>query len=141
MWLVLSGPAGGGVKGQEEAHGLIGIEKPELLPGFPELRMEPVPFRGIEMNFEFGEKVLVILHGLPVLDHRVHLLVVFALCVGHRRFITTRGAFGDRRIWSPNAPAHFWVYVNSFRKFYEFFLRSLEEEKKREPKKERKFGL
>lgn len=39
--------------------------------------MEPVPFRGIEMGFGFGEKVLVILHGLPVLDHKVYLLVVF----------------------------------------------------------------
>ena len=79
--------------------------------------MEPVPFRGIEMGFGFGEKVLVILHGLPVLDHRVYLLVVFcAVRVGHRHFITTRGAFGDRHLWSPNAPAHFAVYVNRFLK-------------------------
>ncbi len=42
--------------------------------------MEPVPFRGIEMGFGFGEKVLVILHGLPVLDHKVYILVVFVLC-------------------------------------------------------------
>ncbi len=53
----------------KEFHGLIGIEKAEFLPGFPKLRMEPVPFRGIEMGFGFGEKVLVIMHGLPVLDH------------------------------------------------------------------------
>ena len=39
-------------------------------------RQPPVSFRGIEMDFGFGEKVLVILHGLPVLDHKVHLLVV-----------------------------------------------------------------
>ncbi|MCI9173589.1 MAG: hypothetical protein HFH49_01420 [Lachnospiraceae bacterium] len=44
-------------------------EKAELLPGFPKLRMEPVSFRGIKMDFGFVEKVLVILHGLPVLDH------------------------------------------------------------------------
>ena len=105
--MVLSGPAGGGVKGKEELHGLIGIEKPEFLPGIPKLRMESVSFRGIKMDFGFVEKVLVILRGLPVLDHRVHLLVVFVLCVGHRYFLTTRGAFGDWRIWSPNAPAHF----------------------------------
>ena len=67
--------------------------------------MEPVPFREIEMDFGFGEKVLVIMHGLPVLDHSVDFLVVFALCVGHRRFLTTRGAFGDWRKWSPNALA------------------------------------
>ena len=66
------------------------------------------------MDFGFGEKVLVILHGLPVLDHSVNLLVVIALCEGHRRFLTTRGAFGDWRIGSPNAPAHFGAYVNSF---------------------------
>lgn len=61
MRLVYSGPAGGGVKGQEELHGLIGIEKPEFLPGIPKLRMEPFPFKGIEMDFGFGEKVLVLL--------------------------------------------------------------------------------
>lgn len=73
--------------------------------------MEPVPFRGVEMDFGFGEKVLVILHGLPVLDHKEHLLVVSALCVGHRGIITTRGAFGDWRIWSPNAP-HILAYMS-----------------------------
>ena len=76
MRLVHSRPAGVGVKGQKELHGLIGIEKAEFLPGFPKLRMEPDSFRGIEMDFGFVEKVLVILHGLPVLDHKVHLLVV-----------------------------------------------------------------
>jgi len=64
----------------------MGIEKPEFLPGIPKLRMELVPFRGIKMNFGFVEKVLVILHGLPVLDHRVHLLVVFVLCVAQMLF-------------------------------------------------------
>ena len=59
--MVLSGPAGAGIKGQEELHGLIGIEKPEFLPDFPKLGMEPVSFRGIEMDFGFGEKVLVIM--------------------------------------------------------------------------------
>ena len=112
--MVLSGPAGGRVKGQKELHGLIGIEKAEFLPWFPKLRMEPAPFRGIEMDFGFSEKVLVILHGLPVLDHRVHLLVVFALCVWRRCFLTTRGAFGDHRRQSPNAPAHFRAYVKRF---------------------------
>ena len=74
------------------------------------------------MDFGFVEKVLVILHGLPVLDHRVHLLVVLALCVGHRRFITTRGAFGAWRIWSPNAP-HILSYMSiAFWKFNKNFL-------------------
>ena len=91
--------------------------------------MKPFPFRGIEMGFGFGEKVLVILHRLPVLDHSVNLLVVIALCVGRRCFLTTRGAFGDWRIWSPNAPAHFKVYVNSFLR--NFFLQSLEDEIKK----------
>lgn len=74
------------------------------------------------MSFAFGEKVLVILHGLPVLDHSVDLLVVFALCVGHRRLFTTRGASGDWRIRSPDAPAQFGAYVNSFRKKYKISL-------------------
>ena len=76
MWLVLSGPASVGVKGQKELHGLISIEKAEFLPWLPKPRMEPDSFRGIEIDFGFVEKVLVILHGLPVLDHKVHLLVV-----------------------------------------------------------------
>ena len=45
-------------------------EKAELLPGLPKLGMEPPPFGGIEMDFGIGEKVLVILRGLPVLDHK-----------------------------------------------------------------------
>lgn len=81
MRLVLSGPASGRVKGQEEFHGLIGIEKAELLPGIPKFCMEPISFREIEMDLGFVVKVYVIMHGLPVLDHRVHLLVVFVLCV------------------------------------------------------------
>ena len=63
------------------------------------------------MDFGFGEKVLVIMHGLPVLDHSVNLLVVIALCVGRRCFLTTRGAFGDWRIWSPNA-LHILTYLS-----------------------------
>ena len=122
MRLVLSGPAGAGVKGKKELHGLIGIEKAELLPGFPKLCMEPVSFRGIEMDFGFVEKVLVILHGLPVLDHKVYLLVVFsAVRVRHRYFLTTRGAFGGWRIWPPNAP-HILEHMSIvFRKFIEIF--------------------
>lgn len=81
-------------EGQKELHGPVGVEEPGLLPDLPKLRMEPVPFREIEMGFGFGEKVLVIMHGLPVLDHRVHLLVVFVLCAGHRYFLTTWG-----RVW------------------------------------------
>lgn len=57
--------------------------------------MELVFFRGIEMDFGFGEKVLVIIHGLPVLDYSVNLLVVIVLCVWYRCFLTIRGAFGD----------------------------------------------
>lgn len=59
----------------------------------PKFRMELVPFRRIKMDFAFVKKVLVIMHRLPVLDHRVHLLVVFEQHVGHRCFLTTRGAF------------------------------------------------
>ena len=66
--------------------------------------MEPGSFRRIKMDFRFVEKVLVILHGLPVLDHKVHLLVVKHCVVGHRMCFTARGAFGDWHIWSPNAP-------------------------------------
>ena len=103
--------------------------------------MEPVSFCGIKMDFGFGEKVLVILHGLPVLDHKVYLLVVIALCVGHKRFLTTRGAFGGWRIWPPNAP-HILGYKSIvFDKFYDIFLWSMEEEIKRQTKKERKYGL
>ena len=105
--MILSGSAVGGVERQEKLYGLIGIEKPELLLGFPKLRMELVSFREIEMDFGFGEKVLAILPGLPVLDHSVDLRVVLGLCDGHRHFLTTRGAFGDWRIWSSNAFAYF----------------------------------
>ncbi len=138
--LVLSGPTGVGVKGQEELYGLVGIEKSELLPNFPKLRMEPVSFRGIEMDFGFGEKVLVILHGLPALDHGVNLLVVIALCVGHRCLLTTRGAFGGWRIWPPNA-LHILTYmlmlcVKFMKKFSEIWRKA----KKKNMKKERKFG-
>jgi len=91
--VVLNGSAGGGVKGQKKLYDLIGIEKPKFLLGISKLRMEPVSFRGIKMDFGFVEKVLVILYGLSGLDHRVHLLVVFVLCVGHRCFLTTRGVF------------------------------------------------
>ena len=87
------------------------------------------------MGFGFGEKVLVIMHGLPVLDHSVNLLVVIALCVGRRCFLTTRGAFGDWRIWSPNAPAHFGAYVNSFFKNIKFLFRSMEDEIKKRNRK------
>ena len=61
------------------------------------------------MDFGFGEKVLVILHGLPVLDHNSVPPCSLVLCVGHKCFLTTRGAFGDWRIWSPNAP-HILTY-------------------------------
>ena len=89
------------------------------------------------MDFGFGEKVLVILHGLPVLDHRVYLLVVFALCVGHRCLLTTRGAFGDWRKWSPNASAHFRLNVNSFFENLIFFSGTWRKGKKKDLKKSR----
>lgn len=54
---------------QKKLHCLVGIEKPEFLPGFPKFRMEPFPFRRIEMDFGFVEKVQVVVHGLPLLDH------------------------------------------------------------------------
>lgn len=87
------------------------------------------------MNFGFDEKVLVILHGLPVLDHKVYFLVVFVLCVGHGRFLITRGAFGDWRIWSLNALTHFDLYVNSFLNLKKFFSEIWKKRKKKEPKK------
>ena len=94
------------------------------------------------MDFGFGEKVLVIMHGLPVLDHKVHLLVIIsAVRVWHRYFLTTRGAFGDCRIRSPNAPHILGHMSRVFRKFIDFFLREMEEEIKKRSKKERKFGL
>ena len=71
MRLVFSGPSGYRIIGQEGVHGFVGIEKPEFLPGFPKLCMEPGSFRGIKMDFGFGEKVQVFLHRLPVLDHSV----------------------------------------------------------------------
>ncbi len=108
----------GRVKGQEKFHGLIGIEKAEFLPNIPKFRMETVPFREIKMDFGFVEKVLVILHGLPVLDHRVHLLVVLVLCVGHRRFITTRGRVWWLAYMATKRAAHFELYVNSFLGIY-----------------------
>ena len=55
-WFLVGLPAGGGEKVQEELHDLIGIEKPEFLPGFPKLRIESVSFRGIKMDFRFVEK-------------------------------------------------------------------------------------
>ena len=70
MGLVQSRPSSGREKGEKKRHGDIGIEKAELLPGLPKLGMEPPPFGGIEMDFGIGEKVLVILGGLPVLDHK-----------------------------------------------------------------------
>jgi len=57
--------------------------------------MEPVLFRGIETGFGFSEKVLVILHGLPVLNHRVHFLVVM-WCA-----------------WGTDTSAYYDLYVNS----------------------------
>ncbi len=57
--------------------------------------MEPVLFRGIETDFGFSEKVLVVLHGLPVLNHRVHLLVVM-WCA-----------------WGTDTSAYYDLYVNS----------------------------
>lgn len=66
--MVFSGPAGGGVEGQKELHGPGGVEEPELLPDLPVLRMEPVPFKGIEMGFGFGEKVPVIPHILQYMS-------------------------------------------------------------------------
>ena len=65
----LCGSSGNGVKRQKEIHGFIRVEKAEFLPGLPEFRMEPCPFRRIEMDFKIVEKTLVFLHGLPVFDH------------------------------------------------------------------------
>ena len=87
------------------------------------------------MGFGFGEKVLVIMHGLPVLDHRVHLLVVLVLCVGHRYLLTTRGAFGGCDIRPPNAP-HILRYMSiAIWKYIKIFFRSLEERIKQRNRK------
>ena len=69
LGLVFSRSAGMGIKRQKKSHGLIGIEKPEFLPWFPEFSMEPFPFRRIKRNFGIVEKTFVIFHGLPVFDH------------------------------------------------------------------------
>ena len=70
LWLIPGRPSSGREKGEKKRYGDIGIEKAELLPGLPKLGMEPPPFGGIEMDFGIGEKVLVILGGLPVPDHK-----------------------------------------------------------------------
>lgn len=57
--------------------------------------MEPVSFREIETGFGFVEKVLVVLHVLPVLNHRVHLLVVM-WCA-----------------WGTDTSAYYNLYVNN----------------------------
>ena len=73
--------------------------------------MEPFLFRGRETGFRFSEKVFIILHGLPVFNHRVHFLVVM-WCVA-QTLLAIRGAIGDWRMWSLNASARFNLYVNS----------------------------
>ena len=72
------------------------------------------------MYFGFVEKVQVVVHGLPVFNHSGDPPCSFKCCAGVAQniFLTTRGAFGDCRIRSPNAPAHFGVYVNSFLEIY-----------------------
>ncbi|MDE6914536.1 MAG: hypothetical protein K2P35_12725, partial [Lachnospiraceae bacterium] len=55
--------------------------------------------------------------------------------------LTTRGAFGDWRIWSPNAP-HILTYMSMvFENLTKMFSGIWRKAKKQNMKKERKFGL
>ena len=74
--------------------------------------MEPVPFRGIKMVFGFGEKVLVILHGLPVLDHKLYLFVVFVLCVCGAAASSLQGARLVTGIYGHQTRPHALRYVS-----------------------------
>ena len=67
--LVFSGSASRGIKGQEDIHSDVYVEKTKFLPGAPKLGMEPDSFRGIERDLGIKEKTFVVLHGLPVFDH------------------------------------------------------------------------
>lgn len=69
LGLVLGGPASSGIKREKKGHGSVRIKKPEFLPRGPKIRMEPCPFGRRERSFRVGEKGLVVMHGLPVLDH------------------------------------------------------------------------
>ena len=69
LGLVFSGSASRGIKGQEDIHGDISVEKTKFLPGDPKICMEPGSFRGIERDLGIMEKTFVVLHGLPVFDH------------------------------------------------------------------------
>lgn len=72
------------------------------------------------MSAGVGVKEQEELHDLISIE--VYLLVVIMLCVGHKRFLTTRG-----RVWG---------YMSIvFDKFYDVFLRSMEEDIKRQTKK------
>lgn len=69
LGLVFSRSASSGIKGQDEIHGDICVEKTKFLPGDPKICMEPGSFRGIERDLGIMEKTFVVLHGLPVFDH------------------------------------------------------------------------
>ncbi len=69
--------------------------------------MEPGSFGEIEMNLGFVEKVQAFLHGLPAFDHKSAPPCSFVLCVGHRHFLTTRGAFDDCHMVTKRART-FW---------------------------------
>ena len=69
LGLVFSRPASRGIKGQEDIHSDVCVEKTKFLPGTPKLGMEPGSFRRIERDLGIMEKTFVVLHGLPVFDH------------------------------------------------------------------------
>lgn len=69
LGLVFSWSASSRIKGQEDIHSDVCVEKTKFLPGSPKLCMEPDPFRGIKRDLGIMEKTFVVLHGLPVFDH------------------------------------------------------------------------
>ncbi len=64
------------------------------------------------MNHRFVEKVQVFLHGLPVLDHRVHLLVVLSrACVAQILLHYKGRGWGLGDIVNPRAPPDLGVVI------------------------------
>ncbi len=50
-------------------HGSIRVQKAEFFPCGSKLGLEPDSFRRVESSFRVGEKAVVFLVSLPVLDH------------------------------------------------------------------------
>lgn len=69
LWLVHGRSSSGRIKRHKKSHCSVGVKKAELLPGNPEFRMKSLSFRRIKDSFGIVEKALVVVYGLPVLDH------------------------------------------------------------------------